>query len=123
MSDHAEFSQALGDSMPGTVCIAFDDVNHALFTMQEENVIPNFIFVELHMRGTSGIDFLKKLKQTNRLKDIPVIVHATLVDDDRIIELKELGALAIYMKPYDYFGLRAFLNLYFTNRILISSQN
>src|SRR5687767_8124142 len=103
--DQAVFIRALKDVSPQTICFAVADASDALFIMEQERVMPKYIFVELNLPRMNGLEFLKQIKQKQFLKNVPVIVHAPSLQPNKVIELKEFGALAIYYKPYDYCGI------------------
>lgn len=121
--DQAVFIQALGDVAPNTVCITAENAYEALTVLVEGNIMPGYIFVELNMPGMSGIEFLKTIKGIPALRDIQVIVHSTSPQPNKVIELKELGALAIYFRPYEYAGICNMLSLYFVDEMGVIKQN
>jgi response regulator RpfG family c-di-GMP phosphodiesterase len=121
--DQETFVQALSVVSPGTLCFTTPTPADAFYMMMEENLIPNFIFIELDMPKMSGIEFLNEIKKISVLKDIPVIVHTISPNPNKIIEIKESGALAIYYRPYDYAGVCNLLTLYFGEDILRIGQN
>jgi CheY-like chemotaxis protein len=121
--DQAIFTKALGDVSPDTICFAVSNPHEAFFIMKEEQIIPDFIFTELDLPRMSGIDFLKTIKKIDTLKEIPVIVHSISPQPHKIIELKESGALAIYLRPYQYLGVCNMLNLYFSEDMANIQQN
>jgi CheY-like chemotaxis protein len=116
--DQAIFTKALHDVAPNTVCFMASNAAEALHIMNLEGLIPDYIFVELYMPGMDGITFLKTIKQIERLKDIPVIVHSTSPQPHKIIEIKESGAMAIYFRQYEYVGICNMLNLYFNPEMI-----
>lgn len=121
--DRAIFTKALNDVSPETVCFSASDALEALYMMRVKKVTPSYIFVELNMPEMSGIEFLQAIKRDERLKEIPVIVHSTSPQPHKIIELKEAGALAIYFRPYEYYGVCNMLNLYFGSEMINIQQN
>jgi CheY-like chemotaxis protein len=121
--DRAVFTRALYDVSPQTICITASNGVDALFMMNEENMIPSYIFVELNMPVMNGVEFLQAIKKNGKLKEVPVIVHSTSPQPHMIIELKTSGAMAIYFKPYEYFGICNMLTLYFGSEMATIQQN
>jgi CheY-like chemotaxis protein len=121
--DQAVFTKALNDVSPQTICFTVPHALDAIYMMTKEKVIPNFIFIELNMPQMDGIEFLNAIKNIQTLKNVHVIVHAVSPQPHKILELKESGALAIYLRPYEYFGVRNMLNLYFTPELAAFQQN
>jgi CheY-like chemotaxis protein len=117
--DQTIFVRALSDVSPDTICFAVTDPSDALYLMAEEALVPSYIFAEFNMPGMDGIQFLKNIKSIEFLKDIPVIVHTISPQPNKVIELKESGALAIYLRPYRDQGVRNMLNLYFGDEMTI----
>ena len=121
--DQAIFTKALNDISPETICFTVPNPLDALYIMTAERVIPNFVFIELNGPQMDAIEFLNAVKSTDGLKDINVIVHAKSPLANQILEIKEAGALAIYLRPYEYYGVRNMLNLYFTPEMIVLNQN
>lgn len=110
------FSEAIEYISPNTFCFMATSSSEALVLLFEERLIPSYIFIELDIPG-GGKDFLREVKRHDVLKDIPVIVHCTSPLPTDIIELKELGAHAIYFRPYEFNGICNMLTLYFSNEM------
>ena len=121
--DQAVFAKALSDVSPETICFTAANGMDALYMMNEEHVEPDYIFTELYMPGMDAVEFLKRVKSTDHLKLIPVIVHCASPQPHKIIELKEHGAMAIYFRQYEYFGVCNMLNLYFSSAMISLQQN
>ncbi len=114
-SHQVVFASALKDVSPETICFIVPDGIDALYMMLRENVIPGYIFIELQLPHMGGLEFLRAVRQMELFREIPVIVHSTSPQPHLIIELKELGATAIYFRPYDYQGVCNMLALYYAN--------
>lgn len=73
--------------------------------------LPDIIITDWYMPEMSGIDFIKKLKETKRTKDIPVIMTTgiRLSPDDLCIAL-EAGAVDYIRKPIVKVELQARVN-------------
>jgi CheY-like chemotaxis protein len=115
--NQAIFLEALSDVSPHTICLTASDGTDAMHILKKENIIPSYIIIELDLPKMGGLEFLKIIKQDPHLRDIPVIVHSTSPQPHLIIQLKELGATAIYYRPYDYYGVTNMLTLYFNGEM------
>ena len=104
-ADRAIFVTALFDISPKTICFIVDDDREAFEILEEESIVPDYIFIELSMPGIDGIKFLRKIRKVNTLRKIPVIVHCATSEPINISALKERGAFAIYQRPYNYIGM------------------
>jgi len=84
------------------------------YLKNENNSVPDFIFLDLRMNGLSGQKCLEEIKSDDRLKSIPVIVYTTSKDVDESIKLKKLGAAHFMSKPTSpeeiYFMISVVLN-------------
>lgn len=60
---------------------------------------PDIIFLDLNMPKLNGRQCLLKLKQQERLADIPVIIFTTSKLDDDNEEMRRLGAIDFITKP------------------------
>ena len=62
---------------------------------------PDVIVLDIQMPGGTGIDALKKLKQSVRTSTIPVVVLSGSVEADASEAVKALGATEFLLKPID----------------------
>lgn len=60
------------------------------------------IILDLNMPRMNGIETLKKIKQTPRLAQIPVVILSTSVNERQKEECAMLGASYYFSKPYSY---------------------
>jgi len=62
---------------------------------------PDVIVLDVQMPGGTGIEALKKLKQSARTSQIPVIVLSGSVEPETTEVVKALGAIEFLLKPVD----------------------
>jgi CheY-like chemotaxis protein len=60
---------------------------------------PNVIFLDLNMPIMNGTEFLRKIKEVEKLKNIPVVILTTSNDEWAIKQVQELGAHNFVTKP------------------------
>ncbi len=77
----------------------------ALVAMQEE--LPDCIILDLMMPVMSGPELLEKMQESERLRDVPVIVVTALSDMDKIVYCIDHGAADYMQKPFRAQVLRA----------------
>lgn len=53
---------------------------------------PHLVFLDINMPGLNGLETLKRVKQSGRHNNIPVIIFSTSKDDTDIEKSRELGA-------------------------------
>jgi putative two-component system response regulator len=65
-----------------------------------ENIIPDLILLDIEMPEMDGYETIKKLKDDDQFKDIPVIFLTSKGDDDSEMEGLDLGAVDYVKKPF-----------------------
>lgn len=63
---------------------------------------PNLIILDLKLPKVDGIEILKRLKNDERTKMIPVVVLTSSQEDKDIIESYKLGANSYVVKPMNF---------------------
>jgi len=63
---------------------------------------PLLILLDLNLPDMSGIDILKRLKESEHLRALPVVVLTTTDDRSEIQRCYELGCNVYITKPVDY---------------------
>jgi len=80
----------------------------------EQNKVPDYIFLDLRMPRVGGKRCLEEIKRDRRLHDVPVFIYTTSADVKDSIELREMGAVHFISKPVDpsdiYYILSVVLN-------------
>ena len=71
---------------------------------------PDLILLDLQMPNMNGMECLKRLKEDNLLRYIPVIICTNVKDADVIAECFENEASEFINKPIDFKILRAMVN-------------
>lgn len=64
--------------------------------------LPDLILLDLNMPKMDGIEFLKKLKSTEALKFIPIIVLSTSNNYNDVKKCYEIGASGYMIKPLHF---------------------
>ena len=72
------------------------------YLREENNEMPCIILLDLNMPKMNGIEFLKIIKDDDRLKKIPVIVLTTSKEDRDVVDSFELSVAGYMIKPVDY---------------------
>jgi len=66
------------------------DASHAM--EMAKRIIPDLIILDIHMPRRSGIGVLKRLRQDDTTRHIPVIISSVLSRRQSIEQLKKMGA-------------------------------
>lgn len=77
--------------------------------LEELTVVPDFIFLDINMPRMNGKQFLIEIRQTIRLRTIPVIIYSTTTQPGEIELCKKLGAKDFLVKPDKFERLRSYL--------------
>ncbi|XP_074286490.1 two-component response regulator ORR5-like [Silene latifolia] len=78
---------------------AVDSPNKALEFLGLEGKKVNMIITDYSMPGMTGYELLKKVKESERLKDIPVVIMSSENIPSRISRCLEDGAEDFFLKP------------------------
>jgi CheY-like chemotaxis protein len=117
MDDHEIFKSALAKVDKDLELLSATNGYDALNMLSTVNTLPDYIFVDLNMPRMDGLQFLKEIKKTDKLKDIPVIIYTTSSNPADIAKTKELGAISFITKPSRFSEVCSLL------RSLISGQS
>lgn len=74
----------------------------ALEFLKNATELPHLILLDLNMPKMNGLEFLKILKDNNRLHHIPVVVLTTSNNEKDILESYLIGIAGYVMKPLKY---------------------
>ena len=65
---------------------------------------PSLVLLDLNMPGTDGKEVLEEIKTDDNLKDIPVLILTTSMDERDIEDCYKLGANTYIHKPVNFQG-------------------
>jgi CheY-like chemotaxis protein len=94
--------EALEKIDPGINCVMANDGLQALQMLNEEQNLPDYIFLDVNMPVMNGKNCLIELKKDDRLKEIPVVIYSTTQDREEIQELYAIGACEFLKKPNSF---------------------
>jgi len=100
--------RAIGQIDGTTVLRTIDDGALALNTLErlaEDKTKPKLILIDLNLPGLSGLDILKRIKETQALRYVPTIMFSTSDNPKDIRSSLEFGANAYVTKPLGYSNL------------------
>jgi len=101
------FCAALYEIDPSHTCMAVHDCREAFLKLQGgTDILPDFIFLDLNMPEMDGRTFLKEIKKTAGLKDIPIIIYTTSAHRKDREETLTLGAAYFLTKATSYGKIR-----------------
>lgn len=71
----------------------------------QEGELPDLIVIDLNLPRLNGRQVLEILKQSERLRHIPVVVLTTSKDEEDVLRCYDLGAAGFFTKPVSFEGL------------------
>ena len=110
--DQEIFIDALHSVTTNTGCYAVCSGDDALFTILQENVIPEYIFTEINLPGMQSTEFIRKVREIRELKNVPVVVYTSQPHEAVADLVKSLGAVTVHSKTNPD-GLKTILRKYF----------
>lgn len=116
LDDHEIFSLALQDTDHHVEVIrAYDGVEAINFLRDPDEVLPDFIFLDLNMPKMNGTQCLAEIRKYDDLKHIPVVIYSTSSEIKDLIEAQQLGAAAYIVKSSNIIDLTLALKDFFKN--------
>jgi CheY-like chemotaxis protein len=106
--------EALGKIDPSIRCILASNGRDALNILNENQLLPDYIFLDINMPVMDGKKCLVEIKKDVRLKEIPVIIYSTTSNQDEIDDLYSAGAISFIQKPNNFNQLPSMLNTFFS---------
>ncbi len=86
--DTVVFTQMILQSL-GYQVVCAEDGKTALELLHQDR--PDLILLDINMPIMDGFEIIKRLRQDNKLKDIPVIVHTNRVNRDPVLKFTQLA--------------------------------
>jgi len=100
MDDRMFFKMALKKvSVPTDLTTVEDGERLIQFLNQNQNNLPDVIFLDLNMPRKNGNECLLIIKQDKNLSHIPIVIYSTSLHDDVADELYKNGAHYYLQKP------------------------
>ena len=81
--------------------IACESGAQAIENLNKKTTPPDAIWLDYYLGDTNGIDFMQKLRQNEKLTDIPVLVVSNSANPDKVSAMMALGAKGYLLKA-DY---------------------
>ena len=119
VDDQEIFLTALQQVPDSPACSPLDNAKESLSQLRAYVLKPDVIFLDINMPIMNGLQFLREIKLSEKLKNIPVIMFSTSADDQTIKETERLGAKHFITKPGDFNDLKEMLKL-FLNKSSVS---
>lgn len=79
------------------------------FLTNDDNLLPNIIFLDLNMPNMNGLACLKEIKSNKKYNDISIAIYSTSTSEKDIEDTFHYGANIYITKPGDYNKLKQVL--------------
>jgi CheY-like chemotaxis protein len=97
--DKQMFCEVISEIDERILCTWAGNGQEGLQLLQEQDPLPNFIFLDLNMPRMNGRQCLVQIKKLERLAAIPVIIYSTSKLEEDKEETMRLGADYFLTKP------------------------
>jgi CheY-like chemotaxis protein len=87
-----------------------------------ETVVPDVIFLDLNMPRKNGFQCLEEIRNTPKLKDIPIVIFSTTANEDAVNKTHQLGANYYICKPHSFELLVKAIETVLTLEMLLKPQ-
>lgn len=108
--DQEIFTSALAFIDDSIVCTIAPNGYEGIMQLKEADTLPDIIFLDLNMPMMNGLQFLREIKATSRIKHVPVVIYSTATDMKTIEETRQLGAQQFFTKPEKFSELVGLLH-------------
>lgn len=98
------FYKAVKTVNPLAKCLLARDAKEALNILRDA-IIPDYIFLDIHMPLMDGKTVLMELRQNKKLESVPVIMYSTKINPSETEEYSALGATQFLNKHNDFRSL------------------
>ncbi|KGO80862.1 response regulator [Flavobacterium beibuense] len=109
--DRLFFTEAFEEVKIKYTLTTFNDgvslMNHLVV---KENPLPDIIFLDLNMPRKSGMECLKEIRNSERLKNISVAIYSTSSSDHDVEQTFISGANVYIKKPSDFTELKKIIS-------------
>ncbi len=91
--------------------------------LRGEDVLPDYVFLDLNMPRKSGKECLKEIQQYESLRGIRVIIYSTSLNPKDVAETYQDGAYCFIQKPNSFSDLKKILQKVLTSKARSFSLN
>ena len=75
------------------------DGEKLMLLLNKDEPLPDMLFLDLNMPRKNGVECMSEIKETRRLKNLPVVIYSTSFQKDIVDLLYEQGAHFYICKP------------------------
>ena len=103
MDDCIFFRQAVEDLLsPNNLKVVHDGEQLMQYLTNDAIALPHVLFLDINMPRKNGFECLSEIKQSEKLKQLPVIMFSTSFEQEVINQLYQNGAQYFIRKPSEF---------------------
>ena len=110
--DRELFLEAMSLVDPGILVVTVENGERLMAQLNESDVIPDCIFLDLNMPRKNGKECLAEIKKNKKTQKIPVVIYTTSFNKKDIDETFDRGAACFVRKPNSFRELTSLLRKY-----------
>ena len=100
--DQLIFKDAIKEVHSGIECLIASNGKDAYLHLEKSSAPPSLIFLDLNMPVMNGFEFLERIKKSDRLKNIPVVIYTTSDSPLDKRNTLDAGAVLFFTKTADF---------------------
>ncbi len=105
--DRMFFQEALKELPLSTKLTLLSDGDELMHLLNQDDIpLPHALFLDINMPKKSGVECLKEMRKTERLKNLPVIMFSTAFEKELVGSLYESGVKYYIRKPANFSELK-----------------
>ncbi len=93
------FGEAVKEVDPKINFFSASSGTRALEILTEQEMLPDYIFLDVNMPRMNGMQFLETIKKDKKFSDIPVVMYSTTKSTEHEKHARQLGAKYFFTKP------------------------
>lgn len=108
-ADYLAFHRAVSwaiAQLGGSVEFTHYETTESAFAALLDGVRPDLLFIDINLRGESGLAFLRRLRGDSRISPFPKVILTTSTCEADVKESFSEGAAGYLVKPLDYDQLK-----------------
>ena len=116
--DRDLFKEAVEEVQNNAVVTTVNDGDSLMRTLKDpKKSLPDIIFLDINMPCKNGQECLREIKETQHLKDIPVVIYSTSARPDLVDDTFKTGARYYIQKPDSYKGIKEIAKKILTEKL------
>jgi DNA-binding response OmpR family regulator len=102
--DDADFTKLalMKNNLMNNVSIATDGAMALELLLNDSEVTPGLVLLDLNLPKISGLDVLKRLRNNDKMKLVPIVVLSSSREESDLRNCYEAGANSYVRKPIDF---------------------